>query len=103
MNTALSIGVAAFFYAAFYQPLSGRYSAWKADPARERVYRPNVFGQWVPDLWLTRAERSAACAIGALIIIGLLIDFTIMNQPPPAQRASDAPIVTSRPVSNPKP
>lgn len=83
VNIVLSTGLAAFLATAVFRPLINRYQAWKRDPARERVYRQDLFGRFVPDLWITRVERSLLVALIGVFIFGLAVDWTIMHEREP--------------------
>lgn len=74
---ATSLGI---FLAAFIGlPLMDQYSAWKADPAREKIARRNWRGVYVPDLRIIRVER-ALKAFGALFLMaGMAINFIVMG------------------------
>jgi hypothetical protein len=78
-GSAIATGVAAFLYAAVAIPCLSAYDRWKNDPNRDRSYRPNLFGMWVPDLWQTRIIRAFKVSLLLLFVLGLAIDWQIMH------------------------
>jgi len=97
VHSALASGVAAFLMSAVIWPAQKSYKAWKHDPARERVYRRDLFGRFVPDLWVTRVERTALVLIVALWIFGAACGWIIMHAHDPEFTPSGAMIVKTPP------
>ena len=81
-GAAAATGLAAFLYAAVVVPLWGRYKEWKHDPSRIRMYRADMFGRWVPDLWLSRLERGAKSLALSLFALGAYSLYYMMEVRP---------------------
>lgn len=76
---AVTNAIGIFIAVAFVTPLLNRYQAWKHDPQRERVYRRNWRGVFVPDLIIIRTERGLWTAFALFVMLGLAINWVIMT------------------------
>ena len=56
-TSALSIVLSTAIYRGIVHPAQMRFRAWKADPNRVPVARPNWRGVYVPDLTMIRLRR----------------------------------------------
>jgi len=83
---ATSVGI--FLARAFVIPAFDRYAAWRDDPRREKVARPNWRGIYVPDLRIIRMQRIAWGTLAVVVALSLAMAYTVPTTPLPNERVS---------------
>ncbi len=71
-TSVVSIVLATAIYGSVVSPALVRYRAWKADPQRIPVARPNWRGVYVPDLTLIRLKRLLVFGYISTPVLGIL-------------------------------